>query len=98
MFVLFCFACGNIGKTGEGKPSGRLLLKFKCEMEKDKSSSVEMEKMKHIWILRTCVVLFFTVKFELESRVFVIEVVKFRILSRFKPFALFSVQFIFNET
>lgn len=54
MFVLFCFACGNIGETGEGKPSGRLLLKFKCEMEKDKSSSVETENETHLDIKDMC--------------------------------------------
>lgn len=84
--ILFvCFRCGNIRKTGEGRPNGRFLLKFKSvkwkrsvKMEKNKGSSVEMGKTKQIWILGTCVVLSFTVKFELESRVFITEAGKLK--------------------
>ena len=64
-----------------------MLLKFKPitrkeekgeKLEKNKGSSVKMGKTKQIWILGTCVVPSFTVKFELKSTVFVTDAGKLK--------------------
>ena len=63
----------------EGKLSKRLLLKFQCEMEKE---AVHWRWKKKIYMgIKDICCLFLCAKFELESRVFVREVVKLGILS-----------------